>query len=199
MTVGYAAPARTMLCATDDVAARIEELQEFAREGPGLDAHRLGEAVYAETEDVDRRWPMLAQSFPEDLEVSCLVAAPMKPTTDVLGVVTLYGARGAALRVTMQEIQFLADAIGIAVLGGFERSDDADDLWSTRDLLNQAVGMVVAQLAIRPADAIAVLRAHAFAHEATLATIADQVVQRSLVFEPGLTGDQNTKDGADDD
>ena len=199
MTVGYTAPARTMLCATDDVAARIEELQEFSREGPGLDAHRLGEAVYARTDDIDRCWPMLAQSFPEDLELSCLVAAPMKPATEVLGVVALYGAPGSALRLRIEEFQFLADAIGIAVLGGFERSDGTDELWSARDLLNQAVGMVVAQLAIHPADAIAVLRAHAFAHEATLGTIAAQVVQRSLVFEPGPARDKNMRDGADDD
>jgi hypothetical protein len=197
MTVGYSTPARTMLCASDDVAAEIEELQEFSREGPGLDAHRLGEVVYAEIEDIDRRWPMLAQSFPEDLGLSCLVAAPMKPTTEVLGVVALYGTLGSALEVSTEEIQFLTNAIGIAVLGGFERSDGTDELWSARDVLNQAIGMVVAQLAIRPADAIAVLRAHAFAHETTLGTIADQVVRRSLAFQPGLTNDQDMGDGAD--
>lgn len=198
MTVGYSTPARTMLSATDEVAARIEESQDLAREGPGLDAHRSSEVVFAATEDIDRRWPMLAQSLPAGVEVSCLVAAPMKPSVEVLGVVTLYGTQDTQLAVSIDDIEFLANAIGVAVLGGFERSDDTDELWSKRDVLNQAVGMVVAQLAIPPADAIAVLRAHAFAHEATLSTIAGHVVQRSLIFDPGPSGDHDTMDETDD-
>lgn len=187
MTIGYAAPSRTTLCATDDVAERIEELQDIAREGPALDAHRLGAVVDVQASEIERRWPLLAQSLAEGLPAGRLVAAPMKPDTHVLGVLTLHGAAGAGLAVSPEEIQFLANAIGIAVLGGFERSEGTDDLWSTRDLVNQATGMVVAQLGVAPSDAIAVLRAHAFAHDSTLADIAAEVIARSLNFQPPTT------------
>lgn len=193
MTIGFAAPSRTTLCATDEVAERIDELQEIAREGPALDAHRLGRVVDVETSEIARRWPMLAQSLADGLPTARLVAAPMKPDSEVLGVLTLHGAAETELAVTGEELQFLANAIGIAVLGGFERSEGTDELWSTRDLVNQATGMVVAQLGVQPSDAIAVLRAHAFAHDTTLADIAADVVDRSLNFQP------TTTEGADDD
>ena len=59
-------------------------------------------------------------------------------------------------------------------------------VWSERDKVSQATGMIVAQLRIAPADALAVLRAHAFAHEASVAEISRAVLSRQLVFvEPG--------------
>jgi hypothetical protein len=42
--------------------------------------------------------------------------------------------------------------------------------------------MIVAQLRIRPNDALAVLRAHAFAHGSTVAVVADAVLRRELDF-----------------
>lgn len=199
MTIGYAAPARTVLCATDPVAEQIEELQDLSREGPALDAHRLADVVEVTEDEIDQRWPMLGQSFPDGVLPARLVAAPMRPHAEVLGVVTLHGGPTSTLAVSADEIQFLANAIGVAVLGGFERSDGTDELWSTRDLLNQATGMVVAQLGVRPSDALAVLRAHAFAHETSLAAIASQVVERSLIFKPGPETGPNLMDEADDD
>jgi hypothetical protein len=199
MTIGYSAPSRITLCATDATAERIEQLQDLVREGPGLDAHRLGAPIDADANEIARRWPLLVQSFTDDVRPARLVAAPMRPDTEVLGVVTLYGGAGHVIAVSTDEIQFLANAMGIAVLGGFERSDDTDELWSTRDLLNQATGMVVAQLGLRPADALAVLQAHAFAHEAPLATIAIAVVERSLNFQPDPPTGRTRMDETDED
>ncbi len=42
--------------------------------------------------------------------------------------------------------------------------------------------MIVAQLGVSSADALAVLRAHAFAHEATVAEISRAVLSRELIF-----------------
>lgn len=44
--------------------------------------------------------------------------------------------------------------------------------------------MVVAQLDLRPGDALAVLRAHAYAHNTTLADTARDVIDRRLTFQP---------------
>jgi hypothetical protein len=199
MTVGSSAPSRITLCATDDIAERIEQLQDLVREGPGIEAQRLGELIDADRTEIARRWPMLVQSLTDDLTPARLVAAPMRPDSEVLGVVTLYGATGPAITIGVDEIQFLANAIGVAVLGGFERSDGTDELWSARDLLNQATGMVVAQLGGHPADALAVLQAHAFAHETSVATIAAAVVERSLTFQPDPQTGRNTMDESDED
>jgi hypothetical protein len=199
MSIGFAAPNRTTLCATDRIAERIEELQDLTREGPALDAHREGRVVDVRDPVIEARWPMFTQSFDEDRRPGRLLAAPMRPESEVLGVVTMYGYEPAHTAMSPDQFQFLANAIGVAVLGGFERAEDADELWSTRDLINQATGMVVAQLRIGPTDALAVLRAHGFAHDTSLSAIAAQVTSRSLIFSPDPESGTTAKDEAHDD
>jgi hypothetical protein len=83
----------------------------------------------------------------------------------------------------MREAQFLANAIGVAIAGDkVAREDSPETIWSARDRINQGTGMVVAQLAISPEDALALLRAHAFAQEATLDEVATAVLEKRLRF-----------------
>jgi hypothetical protein len=110
-----------------------------------------------------------------------IFAVPMRPERDVLGVITLYNLSPPP-DVDLAEAQFLANAIGVSILGRFEQTESTDEVWSTRDRINQATGMIVAQLGIPPADALAILRAHAFAHGSTLEGVASAVVNRELDF-----------------
>jgi AmiR/NasT family two-component response regulator len=45
--------------------------------------------------------------------------------------------------------------------------------------------MVAVQLRVSPEDALAMMRAHAFAHGATVSDIAEQIVNRRLDFREG--------------
>jgi hypothetical protein len=182
LSVGYGTNNRTVLCSTDPVAERIEDLQDVLREGPGLDAHRFARPIVAEAPEVAARWPMVAQALKDWGQPCSLVAVPVRPGSDVLGVITMHRSRPPALSVDLEEARFLADAIGVAVLSGFERDEPAERLWSVRDRVNQAVGMVVAQLRLPPDDALAVLRAHAFAHDTSVQSIATAVLDGELVF-----------------
>jgi AmiR/NasT family two-component response regulator len=56
-------------------------------------------------------------------------------------------------------------------------------MWSARAEVHQATGMVIAQLRMPADDALAILRAHAYANDTTLADIAHQVVTRQLDFQ----------------
>jgi hypothetical protein len=183
ITVGFSTPDRTTLCASDDVAARLEDLQDVLREGPGLDAFRTGAAVLHPRAAQGRLWPMLQQAMSEQFPGVSLVAFPMHPDSEVLGAISLYSASEPALSCTVEEAQFLANAIGVAILGRFDRAESTDAVWSTRDRINQATGMVVAQLGFRASDALAVLRAHAYAHGRSLESVAEAVVARELDFK----------------
>ena len=54
--------------------------------------------------------------------------------------------------------------------------------WSDRAQVHQAVGMVVAQLRVSTEDALAILRAHAFAEGTNLDVIAALILERRLDF-----------------
>jgi AmiR/NasT family two-component response regulator len=56
--------------------------------------------------------------------------------------------------------------------------------WASRSQIHQATGMVVAQLRLSPEDALALLRAHAYAQDSTLAEIAASVVQKRRLDFP---------------
>lgn len=190
ITIGYTAPDRSTLCATDHLADRAEDSQDVLREGPSLDAFRTRTAVcgLSLTEQADR-WPMLTQAMDREGRPVLLHAFPMRPDSEVLGVVSAYQTHERGLSRSCQDAQFLADAIGVAVLGGLDADDDADQLWLTRDRVSQATGMVVAQLRIAPPDALALLRAHAFAHGTSVAEVSRAIVDRELEFNADREGE----------
>jgi hypothetical protein len=182
ITVGFAESERTTLCVTDETAEKIEDLQDLLREGPGLDAYRTGDIVVLSRDQQERAWPLLVQALGDDHRPEIVIGVPMSPRDDVLGAAMLYSREAEPPDLDHQELRFLVNAIGVAILGTFERHDDSEEIWRTRDQVHQATGMIVAQLRIRPHDALAVLRAHAFAHGSTVAVVAEAVLRRELDF-----------------
>jgi hypothetical protein len=202
---------RVTLCATDDVAAEIEEMQEVIQEGPSLEVLRFGADVSGlDASEQRARWPMLFDLLPGG-EVGTMHAFAMRPDSTVMGVVTVYQGPSSPgrLGVSDAEAQFLADAVAVALLGDLGTHSVPDEAWTARDRVDQATGMVVAQLRVSATDALAVLRAHAFAHATTLHDVSTRVLQRRLDFSEhdasdgaGTTDDVGTTDDArttDDD
>jgi hypothetical protein len=178
--MGFSRTDRTVMAASDPLAERLEELQDVLREGPALDAFRTAGPVIADSTEVRRRWPLLGQSF--EARTPAVWCFPMRPYARVLGVVSVYRGDERPARLDTEESSFLVNSIAVAILGGIERSDGSELMWSARDVIDHATGMVVAQLAISPTDAVALLRAHAFAHESSLSEVSESVVTRRLSF-----------------
>ena len=179
ITLGYASSERTLICATDDASARYEDAQDFLREGPSLDAFRTGHVVSSlSVEDQRHRWPGLISSVRRPW--SAVRAIPIHPHSTVMGVLTIHD--GLDTLREDGELNFLADAIGAAIVGDLPARDDESRLWSERDRVSQATGMVIAQLGITPSDALALLRAHAFAQETSVVEVSRSVVERELDF-----------------
>ncbi|GEM00043.1 GAF and ANTAR domain-containing protein [Cellulomonas terrae] len=198
ITLASTRPERLTVSTSNGTSARIEDLQDVLGEGPGQVAFREGRAVVAHVDGAQGGpFPMFTELAGNIAGPLTVWAIPMHPGGSTIGVITLYRA-GGGLSESLDDAQFLADAVGAALLDDTATTGTVPfAAWSDRARVHQATGMVVAQLAIAPEDALALLRAHAFAENATLDEIARAVVDRSLNFTHTKQG--VTHDGAPPD
>ncbi|GAA4883922.1 GAF and ANTAR domain-containing protein [Actinomycetospora straminea] len=188
------------LWASDEVAARIDELQFRLGEGPCVDAFVTQHVVLvADVADArDDRWPAFAAAA-RDTSARALMALPLRAQQERIGVIDFYRDRPGFLEADdMAAVRRAADATFWALIGlhdgGRGREDDAppdgdDDpaRWLPEAPLehvevHQATGMIVAQLDVPVDAALARLRGHAFLHDRPLADVARDVVARRLRF-----------------
>jgi hypothetical protein len=189
LTIGYTSDSRVTVCTTDDVSARLEDLQEVLGEGPGPEAATSGRGVSGPLPSPTRgRWPLLSEAVHGQLHPLHVLAVPLAFGADPIGVLTLHRS-GPFSPEEQETAQFLADAIGAAILRDSDaRSDTPSEPWLTRSRVHMATGMVVAQLAVAPEDALALIRAYAFTHDQTLNQVAEDIVERRVRLDGVSSG-----------
>ena len=197
LTLAYADEQRVTLCATDEWSAQLEDLQEVIGEGPSYDAYR-DRTIQTLVVDggVGLRWPLLSDGIKLGLGRCAVYAIPIKPGPQTMGVATFYQREPSDLSIAPDEAQLLIDAVGVALVKDPDILDDDSmakaESWNSRARVHQATGMVMAQLGITSEDGIALLRAHAYAHQLSLVAISDDVIARRLDFR---TADPDPVDG----
>ena len=186
ITIEAATPNRVTLAVTDQISAELEQLQDVLQQGPCWDAYVFGAAqTTGLTESDDARWPQFCPAARSAVGPRTVFGLPMRPQGQVLGVISVHQpARDRELSGGLEAALFLADAIGAALLLDPHQYDPHGRFgpWSSRASVHQATGMVVAQLRVSADDALAILRAHAYADDTTLDEIAAQVIERRLDF-----------------
>jgi hypothetical protein len=190
LTLAYAGSHRVTLFTTDALAARLEDLQDVLGEGPGHTAAATGRIEVCSLRDGRTSpWPQFADTALGLVGRATVHAVPMRPDGEVLGVMTLYREErhgDAPLALPGDTLLRLAAATAAALM----RDPDAiaeeveQGPWQSRARIHQATGMVVAQLGLAPDDAMAVLKAHAYAGEISLEDVASRVLDRALRFHP---------------
>ena len=212
ITLFYTGVERITVCATSDLAARIEDLQDVLEQGPGAVAYdtgfqvrvgigldssesaldgtgqsdqgaemrRSGTALVA---DGERRWPLLVEQVTADFGAVGVLAVPIRPGLEVLGVLTFYTERGSAPGIDSHVAQILADAVGNALLSDPQRLvNESSVQWASRAVVHQAAGVLIAQLRISSADALALLRARASTQGISLFQVCKAVVRHEIDF-----------------
>jgi hypothetical protein len=184
ITLENSTPNRVTLCATDDRSTELENLQDVLEEGPCRDAFDLGRTVRTLVDrSAAERWPRFIPAAADVIgSDGVLWSVPMHAGNQVIGAVSLYTLGNAQLAEPLETVQFLADTVAISVTHdplSLDSPPDARD-WGSRAQVHQATGMVIAQLGISPEDALAVLRAYAFAQGRSLGDVAQDVVGRTL-------------------
>jgi hypothetical protein len=187
-----AAGNRGVVCATDDVSARIEELQFTLGEGPCMDATQFGGPVLVP--DLEERGDLAVERWPAFLEgavdagVRAVFAFPLRIGAINVGALDLYRlSPGDLLPSQLSGALTASDTAAVAILEadagtatGFV--DDLDARSAYRLEVHQATGMVSEQLAVRIEEAFVLLRARAFASGRPVAEVAGDVVARRITF-----------------
>lgn len=199
-------PESMLVVATTDVlATRLEDLQDTLGEGPTRRAFHdevpqaadFGAGVDAVR---DVRWPLLLEHVRELPFDGSVLSVPLRPSGTVIGCLTVH-RQDRFERVAETTADFLSVAIGTALLhdSAAGRPDDLyREVWTARAEIHQATGMVISQVRVRPEDALALLRAQAFASGTSLVDVARSVVRRHLDFKEFDTEDPDTDTSEDE-
>jgi hypothetical protein len=179
------------VCASDDRAARLDEIQIDLGEGPCWQALSLHAPVLEPdlVRSSNSAWP-LAMGALRETGLGAVFAFPLVVAGIDVGAIDLYSRTPRHLTdqqvrdTTLLSMILARQVFHRAVLAAEHRSEDAgsDDVsWSQREV-HQATGMIVAQLRITPQDALLVLRGHAFASSRTVLDVATDVIDGTLDF-----------------
>jgi len=183
---------RGVVCATDDVAAQIEDLQFTLGEGPCVEAVRSGVPVLVPNLDMPDdvavdRWPAFMKGAGV-AGVRAVFAFPLRIGAINVGALDLYRDRPGELTAAHLRAGFMAaDAAALALLrteitSDESLADDVEDISTFQLQVHQATGMVQVQLGVTTEEAFLMLRARAFALGRPIADVATDVVGRTLRF-----------------
>ncbi len=186
----------SIAAASSDLARSVEELEFSVGEGPGTEAFQTSRPVL--TPDLERafvRWPGYV---PPALAngVRATFAFPLLVGAARFGVLHLHSAERRTLTagetMTSLVLSELATEVVLETyspLGQQPRSDrpllGPDD---RRDEIYQAQGMVMIELRISLEEALARMRAHAFASEQALAEVAADILSGRTRLQPDPEG-----------
>jgi hypothetical protein len=183
---------RGLTTASDPAAERIEELQFVLGEGPCIDAFATRRPVLIPdlSDGPMGRWPGYTPAI-RAAGVRAVFAFPLQVGAGRLGVLDVFRARPGPLladelrqALTFAEVAVTTLLDGQSAAGPGTAADGLDQVMDSRAELFQAQGMVMVQLGIPISDALARIRAHAYAENRPLADVARDIVARRLRFDP---------------
>jgi len=109
-----------------------------------------------------------------------LWSLPMRMDGELIGTISLHRVAGDALAQPIDAVQALADAAALILLSDPATEIPNADPWTSRAVVHQAVGKLMAQLGTSASDALALLRSHAFTADTQLADVARAVLDGRL-------------------
>ena len=168
--------------AADALAQQLDELQYECESGPCLEALATGEVVTAEDLGTEQRWdayPTAAMAH----GILSILSVPLIVDGKPVGVLNIYAGAVRAFSVVDRQLAgLLAGQAAIAVTAALRHYDDvtlSDHLriaLSSRSVIDQAIGIVMAQQRCDPATAFAMLRAISQRRNIKLRIVAAELV-----------------------
>lgn len=184
------------LGASSEPARAFDELQFTLGEGPCLDSvnHRTPVLVPDLGDPTETRWPAYGPALLA-YDIRSVHAMPVVLAGQFVGALDLYRSRvgslapeemaGALVAAELAEMPLL-DLLAGDMQGALEDPDS--DAWSELDRLmrveiSQATGMLIGQLEVSAAEALARLRAHAYATGRSATEVARDILDNTLKLD----------------
>jgi hypothetical protein len=184
---------RGVSAASDPASERMEELQFVLGEGPCIEAFAIRRPVLVSdlADGAVNRWPVYAPAAQHG-GVRAVFAFPLQVGAARLGVLDVFRALPGPLSgEELRQALTFAEVAVTTLLDGQENAptgtaaDGLEEAMERRVELFQAQGMVMVQLGVSLTEALARIRAYAYAEDRRLIEVARDIVARRLRFDPG--------------
>ncbi len=181
---------REMVYATDDVITRLDDLQFVLGEGPCIDAFRHRFPVMAPdllSAESAERWPGYAREA-VSAGAAAVFAFPLQVGAVPFGILELYRETAGSLdeAQTATALLIVDDIVRVVLqeLASVQLSPTPTHPTPLfgRGEIPQATGMVAVQLNVSIPEALAQLRAAAFAQNRTVQRVAEDIIARRYTF-----------------
>lgn len=179
----------TVVAASDPIARAAQDLEYILGEGPSLTVLSGSAEVSLSGEALARSWSQFGPAVRE-LGVHTVVAARLGGAEAPLGAVTTFRPELEAADGAASSLRAVAEALTATVLLT-DASATGDDgvpdhpLFDDVDLMtvvHQAAGVVMTTHDCDLSDALALLRAHAFAQNEPVSAVARAVIDRTVIL-----------------
>ena len=175
-----------IVAASDDRFADLEELQIVHQEGPCVDAFDLKELIGVEDLTDDQRWPRFRDAAVER-KVRAILASPLPYNQDAVGVVAVlseqrhpWSPEGELALLAFTDVAALLIA---SMMQGEQQSELAAQLQgalNTRQVIEQAKGVLMGTQGITARAAYEQLRTRARSERRKLTAVCAEVVENAV-------------------
>ncbi|MFD4478006.1 ANTAR domain-containing protein [Streptomyces sp. NPDC058471] len=165
------------VAASDRPSRGAQDLEYILTSGPGRDATRSRRAVHASGADLERRWPGYGSGLMA-LGLNSVAALPLRVPSGCLGALTVFDPPPALVRAGAFDA--VADALTESVLLGPDADPGLYGGTDLRAVVHQAAGVLSYQTGSSVDNALALIRARAYAVGESLDSVARRVISGEL-------------------
>jgi len=190
LTVGATRFGPPVGATTDAFAAALDRIQYDVDDGPCLTCLRTATEIAVDDIATDVRWPAFARRGRQE-GVGSSLSVPLVVTGRGVGALNLYSRRAGGLPEPdrFRARQFAGQAAGAVALAlrlreREERAQHLETALRSRSTIDQALGVLVAQLAITPDEAFDLLRKRSQHTNRKLRDIAARVIEEAAQRRP---------------
>ena len=178
--------AETPAAASNPASRTAQHLEFTLGQGPAREAVRLRRPIIAAGRQMTEAWPIYGPAV-EQLGIHAVAAVPVGTAVAPVGALTVFDPPRAH-RPDLETFQAAADTLAVSLLSPWAAPEgeeaigrppllDQGDPWA---VVNQAAGMVSVQCRCGTADALALIKAHAYAENQPVDEVAAAIVDRTL-------------------